>query len=824
MLGKQDAAGHDEPHAFFHVERQIPNLIGRNDEKETRRRIRGGGQKDASHLAAGGFVLVSIGNESDGGQRFRRIGDEYDAPKSAFTFGSEGFDDLFAGGVDGPGDGDLFEKAIEESDEAFSDGGAGEKADHIEEKEERHEPGTGDDPVCTGNLLRHHSPDGRDKVFGWNVGDQFVEFGRTKFGDQLSECMVVFGFQKGSGTLEHVAVGERKHGAGVGLSDGVAEEWNDHLCERLEQSVEQLENELQHPDRESHGNEDDDPGTDAAADEGIEWSPQSRAGAFAVFFGIGHPVVSFGSGFGPVPANYHTPEKPKRKRMCDRGRGFRSRRATIECGFVKTSQHDADPSGPNETIPMAEDRPTFEADMASIDFSSLNDRVCQLLGEGDRDGLRALLREHHPSELATLLEQIPLEELVIETFRAIPEALSGEVLASLPEALREDLLEELSETEIAHAVRDIAPDDAADIVEDMPYEQREDVLREVPADQRADIETLIEYSPDSAGGLMSTRFTALRSNLTAAQAIAEIRELADSESETIYYVYVVDDDGVLLGVLSLRQLMILPSSRRISDAMVSPMRTVEAHEDQEKVASVISEYDLLAVPVVDDRFRVIGVVTVDDILDVREEEETEDVQKLLGAGGDERVDSPLMLSFRRRLPWLFVNLGTAFLAAMVVATLEDAIRLMAAVAIFMPVVAGISGNTGSQSLAVVFRSVILGEGGSHLVRRIMYRSLMLGLMNGIVIGAFSGLIAFTVLLGSHEMASSMRLQLAQVIGISMMLAMTLGSMVGAGIPLLMRRLGWDPAQNAHILLTSITDMTALAIYLGLVIAWVSKAT
>lgn len=472
---------------------------------------------------------------------------------------------------------------------------------------------------------------------------------------------------------------------------------------------------------------------------------------------------------------------------------------------------------------MPDDKIAFEADMASIDFRSLTDRVCQLLAEGDQAGLRELLRQHHPSELATLLEQIPIEELVLETFRAVPDDLSGDVLASLPDALREDLLEQLSESEIAHAVADTAPDDAADIVEDLTDEQREEVLREVPPEQRADIETLMEHSPESAGGLMSTRFTALRAELNAEQAIAQLRRLADSESETIYYVYVVDDADALAGVLSLRQLLLLPSSRRISDAMVTPVRSVEPHEDQEKVGRMFTEYDLLALPVVDDRFRIIGVITVDDILDVREEEETEDVQKLVGAGGDERVDSPLLLSLRRRMPWLVVNLGTAFLAAIVVASLEQAIAISSKVAIFMPVVASIAGNTGSQSLAVVFRSVILNEGGSHLVRRILYRSLMLGLMNGVVIGLFSGLFSFAVMAISQDNGGVEPLQLAQVIGLSMMTAMALASVVGAGIPLLMRRLGWDPAQNAHILLTSITDVTALAIYLGLVISWVARA-
>ena len=307
--------------------------------------------------------------------------------------------------------------------------------------------------------------------------------------------------------------------------------------------------------------------------------------------------------------------------------------------------------------------------------------------------------------------------------------------------------------------------------------------------------------------------------MTVHQAIEEIRRLADTTSETIYYVYVVDQEGVLKGVLSLRQLLLLPSSGRVSEAMTTPVRSIEPDEDQEEAAHMFAEYDLLALPVVDGQFRIIGVITVDDILDVREEEETEDVQKLVGAGGDERVDSPLWLSMRRRVPWLVVNLATAFLAALVVAALEGAIKLSAAVAFFMPVVAGIAGNTGSQSLAVVFRSVIMEEGGSRLVWRILWRSSLLGFLNGVFISVCSALIAYAVMALSPETSVAQRMQIAQVIGAAMLLAMTFASVVGAAIPLLMRRLGWDPAQNAHILLTSITDMTGLGIYLGLVILW-----
>ena len=186
------------------------------------------------------------------------------------------------------------------------------------------------------------------------------------------------------------------------------------------------------------------------------------------------------------------------------------------------------------------------------------------------------------------------------------------------------------------------------------------------------------------------------------------------------------------------------------------------------------------------------------------------------------MDSPVWFSAQRRLPWLAVNLLAAYGAALVVAYLEEAIRLSSAVALFMPVVAGVAGNTGSQSLAVVFRSVIVEEGGSRLVGRILWRSAMLGLVNSVVISALSAFMAFGLMMMSERTSVQERLQIAQVIGVAMVISMTFASVVGAAIPLLMRRLGWDPAQNAHILLTALTDMTGLGIYLGLVILWLPK--
>jgi magnesium transporter len=277
-----------------------------------------------------------------------------------------------------------------------------------------------------------------------------------------------------------------------------------------------------------------------------------------------------------------------------------------------------------------------------------------------------------------------------------------------------------------------------------------------------------------------------------------------------------------VGVLSLRELMLRPSAAPVREFMHTPVRSVAVGEDQEAVAHLFREYDYLAVPVVDAAERIIGVITVDDILDVLEEEESEDVQRMVGAGADERVDSPVDLSLRRRLPWLLINLATAAMSAVVIGVLDEAIDRIQLAVIFMPVIVQVAGNAGAQSLAVVFRVVILDEGGSHRVARILQKALVLGALNGLPVGVVSGLLAAVFVYMDKGTMPPEGLTLCQVVAGAMFVSMTLGSVVGAAIPLLMRRLGWDPAQNSHILLTAITDMTGLAIYLGMVILFVSS--
>lgn len=447
-----------------------------------------------------------------------------------------------------------------------------------------------------------------------------------------------------------------------------------------------------------------------------------------------------------------------------------------------------------------------EATGVTVDYANLVEQVLEALAEGNEAGVRALLAERHPAEITEVIERLPVEELQEAVFRLLDDETAGEVLDRLSDSAREHIVEDLTAARLADVVQEMPPDEAADLVGELPEERRSEVLEELPAEDRVVLRNLMVYGPETAGGLMTPRVTALRPETTADQAIRILRDLATSENETIYYVYVTDERGVLIGVVSLRQLLMAPSEKRIAEIMNTNVQKVRADEDQEEVARKFQQYDFIALPVVDEEDRLIGVITVDDILHVMSEEQSEDVQVMVGAGADERIDSPPTLSLKRRLPWLYINLGTAFGAATVVSFFEDTIRQFPVLAVLMPVVAGVAGNTGQQALAVVIRSVVQSEAASRNVGRVLKREMLLGLVHGLCVGLGAAVVAYVFIAERRY---------AVAIAAALLLAMTLASVIGAAIPLLLRRMGLDPAQGSSVLLTAITDMSGFAIFLGI---------
>ncbi len=406
--------------------------------------------------------------------------------------------------------------------------------------------------------------------------------------------------------------------------------------------------------------------------------------------------------------------------------------------------------------------------------------------------------------LAEELEEQPQAE-ALKTLKELPLEVAGQVLEHMDEETSSKLIAHLRKSEAADILEEMAPDAAVDIIEELSEAERVELLHRMEPPEAEVLEELIAYPPDTAGGLMSPDVVALLKDLTVEQAIATLRRTAH-EAETIYYAYVVDRDRRLLGVLSMRDLIIRDAHTPIEDVMHRDVVTVIADTDSEEVARLFDRYNFLALPVIDREKRLLGIVTVDDVIDVIREEATEDMHRLVGLPEEESVLSPLGAALRRRIPWLLVNLSTAFLTALVVAPFADTISAVAILAAFMPVIAGHGGNTGTQVTTLVVRGLALGEVSLGDLWRIVRKELAFGLVHGALAGAFTATLA--LLLTQNPW-------LALVVLVAMVGNVLIAGIMGSLIPLVLRRLGQDPALASAIWLTTFTDICGFLLLLGL---------
>ena len=403
-----------------------------------------------------------------------------------------------------------------------------------------------------------------------------------------------------------------------------------------------------------------------------------------------------------------------------------------------------------------------------------------------------------------------LERLEVEDRRDVLRQLSTERAAEvLSEMDDEDAAEVLTEMRFPRAVRildDFEPDDAADVVAELEPDVRDKLMSSLEGESRTSIETLLAFDPDTAGGIMTTEVDTAHVDMTVDEATAVIREFADKH-EDLHYVYVVNHKLQLKGIVSLRKLIQSSPNQKISAIMRTDINGVCTPEmDKEQVALLMAEYNLPDIAVVDADNTLLGVITHDDVLDVIQEEATEDMQKLAGAGGDEDIHDDILFSIRRRQPWLAVNLATAFIAATVVKLFVDQIQALPLLAAIMPIIAGVGGNSGQQSLAITIRSIALGQVKDGDSRNILFRQAAIGLINGLLIGLLAAvMVAF---FGGP-------IKLSVIVLAAMIINLAIGCLTGTLIPLLLLKLNQDPAQVSSILLTFVTDTGGFFIFLML---------
>ena len=425
------------------------------------------------------------------------------------------------------------------------------------------------------------------------------------------------------------------------------------------------------------------------------------------------------------------------------------------------------------------------------------------LESGDEDSVLELARELHPAELANAWAGIDHELRELLVARLDPSEV-GAAIAYLEPHYREDLLVDLSPERIADIIGGVPDDVATDVVQELPDELGEQVLEAVSDTQEAEIHLLMEHRAETAGGRMTGQRVTVGPDLHADDVIAQLRTLRPDVQQP-FYIYVTDPAGRLEGVLNLRSLLTASPDTPVGEISVRDLVTVTADTDQEEAARLLKRYKLLSIPVVDSQDRLLGSLTADDLIDVLEDEATEDMFRQVGVHEDEDLRG-IARSVRFRLPWLLVNLVTVLFAAFVVALFEDTVARVAVLAAFLPVIAGQGGNAGIQTLTVVIRSLALGRLAGRNMMQVIAHELGVGLVTGLVTGL--GVAAVAALWQGNP-------ALGVIVGAALMANVVFGVLAGVLIPMTLQRLRQDPALSAGIWLTTTTDILGFLVFLSL---------
>jgi magnesium transporter len=462
-----------------------------------------------------------------------------------------------------------------------------------------------------------------------------------------------------------------------------------------------------------------------------------------------------------------------------------------------------------------ENRPNTSEETQVIELESSRERLVQalvretrkLLEQGESETALAFFRQMHPVDQAEVLvglTQSTKQQLLTE----LGPNENAEILEHVEPEEALQVLEGIENPVVSQILDETSPDVAADILKDLPQERSAAILEGMQESEG--VIPLLEHPDDTAGGLMVPDYPVVRESLSAANALDRLR-LMGSRAEDFGSVFVIDDDNKLVGTVSITRLALARPSTVIADLVQREFVSVRTDADQEESARLMERYNVNELPVLDQEGRLVGVILAEDMVDVVEEEATEDMYRMAGVAG-ERILGPLRTSLKNRLPWLYVNLATAFLAALVISLFESTISKVVALAVFLPIVAGQGGIAGTQTVTLVVRSMALGELRPRISTRLLLRESTLGLINGVLVGVVVGVIAF---------AWKGNPMLALVLCLAMLGNMVVAALAGAGVPLLLRSLNLDPAVSSSVFVTTFTDVLGFLLFLGLASVTVS---
>ena len=418
--------------------------------------------------------------------------------------------------------------------------------------------------------------------------------------------------------------------------------------------------------------------------------------------------------------------------------------------------------------------------------------------------LTNILHDLHPADMATVLESLPQQERVMVWKLSEPDE-DGEVLLEVSDAVRETLIESMGQRELLAAIEDLDADELAELAPDLPKEVVHEALESLDAEERAQVVSALSYEENEVGALMDFEMVSIRADVSCEVVLRYLRRFESLPDHTDK-IFVVDDNDVLQGVLPIRSLLVSDPEELVENVMSTDVVRFGPEDDVEEAAAAFERYDLVTAPVVDNNKKLIGRITVDEMLDVIREESEADMLNMAGLKEEEDLFAPVIDSFKNRWMWLVINLCTAFVASRVIGMFEGSIEKIVALAALMPIVAGIGGNSGNQTITMIVRSLAMGQLNLSQSGRLLRKELGVALLNGIIWGSVMGVVSY-LLYGS--------IGIGLVMVAAMTLNLVLAATMGVLIPVLMEKFGRDPALGSSVLITAVTDSGGFTIFLGL---------
>lgn len=442
---------------------------------------------------------------------------------------------------------------------------------------------------------------------------------------------------------------------------------------------------------------------------------------------------------------------------------------------------------------------------------TLTETIRVLLEERKFNTLRDILTTMKPYDIAAIFEELQDEKTPI-LFRILPKELAAETFVEMDDETQEFLIHGLSDSELKEVVDELFVDDAVDLIEEMPANVVKRILRQADKDMRKQINELLKYPEDSAGSIMTTEFIVLRPDMTAEMAIKRIRRTG-VDKETIYTCYVTDNNNKLIGISTVKDLLLADDDDLVKELMEENVISVNTLDDQEQVAQMFSNYNFLALPVVDNESRLVGIVTIDDAIDVIQEEATEDIEKMAAVLPS---DKPYMRTsvwgiYRKRIPWLLVLMLSATFTSAIISSFEGALASVIVLSSFIPMITGSGGNAGSQASVSVIRALSLGEIEFKSMFKVLWKELRVSILCGATLAAANFIKLMIFDLNGNPNA----FVIALVVSLTLLGTIMMSKLVGSSLPLLASKIGFDPAVMANPLISTVCDSLSLLIYFGI---------